>query len=80
MELKTDMDFVELYANRLKNDARLFAQQKILIESQMKASQSFFKNAFGKNFKKGARDYLKKMGLIKFKNKDQLIIPIKQRG
>lgn len=67
MELKTDMDFVELYAQRLKEDNSLFKQQKILIESQMKSSKSFFRNMFGKNFKKGAREYLKKRGLILIK-------------
>ena len=69
MKLKNDMDFVELYARKLRNNNKLFSQQKVLIESQMKSSRSFFKNMFEKNFKKGARKYLKERGLIKFKNK-----------
>lgn len=68
MELKSDMDFVELYARRLKENNSLFSQQKVLIESQMKSSRSFFKNFLKGNFKKNARDYLKKRGLIKFKS------------
>ena len=64
MALKNDLDFVELYANKLKKDNSLFSQQKMLIESQIKSSRSFFNN-FGKEFKKKAREYLRKRGLIK---------------
>ena len=59
------MDYVDLYANLLKNNNGIFKQQKMLIESQMKSSRSFFKNAFaGKDFKKAAREYLKVVGKI----------------
>ena len=63
MELKNDIDFIDLYARRLKEDNSLFSQQKVLIESQMKSSRSFFRNFFRGDFKKNARDYLKKRGL-----------------
>ena len=63
---KTDMDYVELYANTLKKDNSLFKQQKMLIESQMHGSASLFRNMFGtgKAFKVNARKYLKKIGII----------------
>ena len=61
----SNLDYIELYAKRLKDDNTLFAQQKMLIDSQIKSSQSFFRNAFsGKDFKKEARKYLKAVGLI----------------
>ncbi len=59
------MDFVELYAKALKKDNRHFAQQKMLIESQMKSSSQLFGRMFsGPDFKEKARDYLRKVGLI----------------
>ena len=61
---KTNLDYVELYAKKLKTDNSLFSQQKSLIESQIKISHSFFLNSFGENFKVKARKYLKKRGLI----------------
>ena len=63
---KTDMDYVELYANRLKEDNSLFRQQKMLIESQMHASASLFRNRFGKGkeFKINARKYLRGIGIL----------------
>ena len=60
-----DLDYVALYAEQLKKNNCLFKQQKTLIEDQLKASSSLFRNSFGKNFKKGARNYLKSVGLIK---------------
>tara|TARA_Y100000310_G_scaffold332783_1_gene409012 strand:+ start:2704 stop:2892 length:189 start_codon:yes stop_codon:yes gene_type:complete len=60
-----NLDYAKLYAERLKEDNSLFKQQKSLIESQYKASSSFFQNMFSKsNFKKDARKYLKSVGLI----------------
>tara|TARA_Y100000310_G_C20379859_1_gene667562 strand:+ start:251 stop:439 length:189 start_codon:yes stop_codon:yes gene_type:complete len=59
------IDYIKIYAEKLKQDNSIFKQQKLLIESQMKGSSSLFKNMFKKNFKKEARDYLKKRGLIK---------------
>ncbi len=59
---KTRLDYIELYASRLKEDNSLFKQQKKLIESQLKSSSSLFRNMFGtgKAFKVNARIYLKK--------------------
>lgn len=59
MKLKTDLDYVEFYANKLKLDNSIFKQQKKLIESQLKSSSDIFRKKFGKNFKINARKYLK---------------------
>lgn len=65
LNIISDLDYVELYANKLKEDNKLFLQQKKLIESQLHASSSIFRNRFGKkDFKKNARIYLKEIGLI----------------
>jgi hypothetical protein len=63
---ETDDDYILLYAEELKtNPAEIFKQQKILIDSQIISSQSFFRNLFkGKNFKVEARKYLKARGMI----------------
>jgi hypothetical protein len=62
---KTDMDYVEIYAKNLKANPELFKQQKMLINSQIKSSKSFFQNCFkDKDFKTEARIYLKNRGLI----------------
>ena len=63
---KTDLDYIELYANNLKKDNSLFKQQKILIESQLHSSSALFKRMFDtqKNFKNNAREYLRSIGLI----------------
>ena len=62
---KTDLDYVEFYANKLKKDNSIFRKQKIFIESQLKSSSSLFKNTFGtgKKFKINARKYIKNIGL-----------------
>jgi len=63
---KTDLDYVELYAEELKQKKDLFNQQRQFINNQIKASQSLFSNMFGKkNFKKNARQFLKERGIIK---------------
>lgn len=61
---KSRLEYVEFYAEKLKNDNTLFKQQKMLIESQMHASQSFFSNLFKGDFKKEARKYLRGVGLL----------------
>jgi hypothetical protein len=63
---KTDMDYVVLHAGRLKEDNRLFVQQKVLIESQLHSSSSLFRGMFGigKGFRLKARRYLLCRGLI----------------
>lgn len=58
------IDYVTLYAEKLKKDSSIFKQQKMLIESQLDSSRELFKNMFGKNFKANARKYLKEIGLI----------------
>jgi hypothetical protein len=61
------LDYVELYATALKNNNKLFKQQKILIDSQLQSSSSIFRNMFGTGyeFKRKAREYLKRIGLLK---------------
>jgi len=63
---KTDLDYVEFYANELKKSNFIFKQQKMLIESQLHSSSALFKKMFGnqKDFKDNARKYLKGIGLI----------------
>jgi hypothetical protein len=58
-----EIDYVKIYAKSMKNDNTFFKQQKVLIESQMKASSSLFKSKI-KN-KRQAREYLKKVGILK---------------
>ena len=62
---KTRMDYIEIYAKRLKEDNSLFKQQKMLIESQLHSSSALFKGMFakGKEFKANARKYLSSIGL-----------------
>jgi hypothetical protein len=64
MKFGSDMDFIVLYSNKLKEDSSLFEQQKRFLESQLKASKSLFSNWAGKDFKVRAREYLNKRGLI----------------
>ena len=60
-----NIDYIKLYAEKLKNNHQLFSQQKMLIESQLYASSSLFKKMFeGHDFKENARKYLRKRGLI----------------
>ncbi len=59
-----ELDYVELYAKKIKADGALFNQQKKLIESQLRGSSSLFKNMFSGDFKSNARKYLKQIGLI----------------
>lgn len=62
-----DLDYVEIYAKRLKEDNSYFKQQKGFIESQFKSSHCLFNHSFGKgqNFKRHARQYLRERGLLK---------------
>jgi hypothetical protein len=63
---QTDEDYIILYAEELnRNPKAIFSQQKMLIDSQIKSSRSFFQNLFnGKDFKTEARKYLKERGMI----------------
>ena len=58
---KENIDYVILYAKKLKVDNSYFYQQKKLIEGQFKASKQIFMNKFGsgQEFKDNARAYLK---------------------
>ncbi|MEK6914258.1 MAG: hypothetical protein AABW83_01270 [Nanoarchaeota archaeon] len=64
-----NIDYVEFYAEKMSKNNSYFRQQKDLIESQIIASNSLFKSMFRKNFKKKARVYLMKIGLLKPINK-----------
>jgi len=59
-----DLDYVELYAENLREDSSLFEQQGELVDSQIESSVSIFKEKFKEDFKKAAREYLKSVGLI----------------
>tara|TARA_Y100000031_G_C7982378_1_gene275380 strand:+ start:397 stop:585 length:189 start_codon:yes stop_codon:yes gene_type:complete len=60
-----EIDYVELYAKKLKEDPSLFEQQKMLIDSQITGSRSLFENMFkGEDFKEKAREYLRGIGLL----------------
>ena len=59
-----EIDYVELFAGKIREDNSLFQQQKALIEAQIKGSSSLFRNMFNKNFKAQAREYLKKVDLL----------------
>lgn len=61
-----DLDYVELFASKLKEDNHLFDQQKKIIEAQLKMSLSLFRNLFkDRDFKFEAREYLRKRLIIK---------------
>ena len=64
MKPQTDLDYVILYAKTLARDNSHFEQQKKLIDSQMQISREMFRKMFGKDFKKNARIYLRKRGII----------------
>ncbi len=66
MKTKTRMDYIKIYAERLRKDNAMFKQQKMLIESQLQSSSQIFRSMFGdgKDFEKNARTYLRKVGMI----------------
>ncbi len=62
---KEDIDYIVLYAEKLKEDNSLFKQQKELIEAQLHGSSSLFKRMFSEgDFKTLARKYLREVGLL----------------
>ncbi len=62
---KTDLDYVELYAKKLRENPEFFKQQKELIESQMSSASALTKQRFSKeNFKVQARAHLKEIGVF----------------
>ena len=62
------INFVKYWAEyiRTHSDKDWSKQQNMLINSQIKASQSLFRNSFGQgdDFKKNARKYLRKVGVL----------------
>lgn len=64
-KIMTDLDYVEYYAEKLKQDNKFFVQHKLLIDSQILASRSIFRNKFkGQDFKTEARKYLRELKII----------------
>ena len=62
---KTNLDYVEFYARKLKDDNALFEQQRMLINSQLQSSSAVFSKMFeGKDFKAEARKYLRSIGKV----------------
>lgn len=60
-----ELDYVKLYAEKLKADNSLFVQQKLLIDSQILASRSLFSKILAfPGYKKQARRYLKGVGML----------------
>ena len=65
MKNTSNLEYVQMYADKLKNNPGLFCQQKMLIDSQITASRSLFGHMLEKSdFKAEARTYLKKIGLL----------------
>ena len=62
-----DQDYIGLYADSMRSDSSLFEQQRKLIDSQIDSSVLLFKRKFGSGseFKEKARDFLRKIGLLK---------------
>jgi len=62
---KTDLEYVEIYAEKLKENPKFFKQQKELIDSQLINSSALIKQRFSKeNFKARIRDNLRKLGIL----------------
>ncbi|MBI2133415.1 hypothetical protein HYU11_01895 [Candidatus Woesearchaeota archaeon] len=65
MKSAKNIDYIRLHAEKIRKDSRHFAQQKMLIDSQIQASRSFFQRKFsGKDFNTEARKHLKGIGLL----------------
>jgi hypothetical protein len=64
MKFQSDLDYVIYYAEEMRENPKLFNQQKKLIESQLNASKSLFSNWKGKYFKEKCRAYLRDRGII----------------
>jgi len=62
---KTDLDYIELYAEELKKNPKFFKQQKELIDSQLIASSDLIKKRFSKeNFKAQIRSHLRDIQIL----------------
>lgn len=64
MKPKTDIDYVIMYSELLKENSDLFEQQRIFLNAQIDSSKVLFSNFGRKKFKKKAREYLKKRGIL----------------
>ncbi len=65
MKTWSDLDYVEYYAKRLREDSSLFKQQKMLIDSQIASSRELFNAKFkNQDFKTQARKYLHECNII----------------
>ena len=61
---KTDLDYIVVYAEKLKENPKFFKQQKELIETQLSSSAALAKQRFSKeNFKTEVRAHLKEIGV-----------------
>lgn len=62
---RTDLDYIEVYAEKLRENPEFFKQQKELIDSQLSSSSELAKKRFPKeNFKFQVRAHLKEMGIF----------------
>lgn len=62
---KTDLDYIEIYAEKLRENPEFFKQQKELIDSQLSSSSELAKKRFSReNFKVQARAHLKEIGVF----------------
>ena len=62
---KSDLDYVEFYAEKLKENPKFFIQHRSIINSQIKGSISLFEYlGKGEIFKKNARKYLEGIGKV----------------
>ncbi len=62
---KSDLDYIEIYAEKLRENPEFFKQQKELIESQLSSSSDLTKKRFSKeNFKAQVRAHLKEIGVF----------------
>ena len=62
---KTDLDYIKIYAEKLRENPKFFKQQKELIESQLSSSSDLTKKRFSReNFKVQARAHLKEIGVF----------------
>lgn len=63
MRFQADINYINHFALALKENPKMFQEKKKFIEAQLKSSQEIFKALCSGNFKKNAREYLKKRGL-----------------
>ena len=59
-----DKEFVILCAEALKKNPKIFELQKKCIDSQIEFTNAVFTTAFGKDFKRKAREYMRATGRL----------------